>query len=1203
MKQATSQPRGTVPSSDAAAEAREPGLDLPPLTNPREAEKRIAELERALAEAREYLKSSEEPKEAKEVKVESNDGEKLLRAVPVPFLVLEPDLRVRTASESFYQTFQLTPAETEGRVIYEISHGKWNIPGLRKLLDEVILRNHACNNIEVTHEFDVIGPRTMLLNARRTDKEAGMTEHILLAIEDITERKQAEELLRRHHDTFFNLIENAPFGVYVVDEDFRMRQVSAGSAKAFANVRPLIGRDFAEVMHILWPEGFATEAIMRFRHTLKTGEPYVAAPLTEQRADVGEVESYDWKIERVMLPDGQWGVVCYYYDVTEQKRAEDALRTSEAQFRFVTDHVPVMILHCDAEARYTFVNAPYAARFHLRPENVVGRAIREVLGPEAYELIREHVETALRGENVEFEAQVPNSTRWLHCMYVPERAADGKVRGFVAVMQDITARKRAVEKVRESERLYRAIGESINYGVWTCDVAGRNTYVSESFLKLVGITQEQCSNFGWTELLHPDDVEHTLAAWKECVRTQGNWDMEHRFRGVDGQWHAMLARGVAVRNEEGVLTGWAGINLDITGLKEAQQALRDSEARMRLATEATAVGIWEWNVVTNQLVWDAELFRMYGIEPTPGGVLTYDDWKQAVLPGDLAAQEALLKDTVQHGGKNRGEFRIRRRDNGECRDIEAVETARKNERGEVEWVVGTNLDITERKRTSEALEDGAARFRALADNIAQLAWMAEPDGTLIWFNQRWFDYTGTTYEEMKIAGRQRLHHPDYLEKVTQKWQQHLVTGTIWEDTFPLRGVDGNFRWFLSRAIPIRDESGKVVRWFGTNTDVTEQRAATEALTLAKEQVEVASRAKDDFLAALSHELRTPLTPVLMTAEALQEDPDLPQDVREQLAMIFRNITLEARLIDDLLDITRISRGTLHVAPVTADVHALLDHTDEIIRADALIKDVGILFELTATQRHALVDPTRMQQVFWNVLKNAVKFSPAGGSITVSTHNDHGGRIVVSFKDDGIGIDAAALPHIFKAFEQGDIAGQHRYGGLGLGLAISHAIMEAHGGSIQAESAGVGQGTTFTVVLDTTEEPARVDQAHPPQAAESRALRLLTVDDHEPTRNVLVKLLTRSGHHVVSASTVEEALAAAAAQRFDVVISDLGLPDGSGMDLMREIKRLYQCHGIALSGYGMEEDLRQSQEAGFSAHLVKPVDYAQLRLYLMQIEVP
>ena len=1000
------------------------------------------------------------------------DASAILCAVPMPLLVLHPDLRVSMASESFYQTFQLAPTVTEGRKVGEINNGEWDIPVLHKLLEQIVSSQQALSDMELTHEFSTLGRRTLLFNARRMDNAAGMPEHILLAIEDITIRKQAEE----------------------------------------------------------------------------------------------------------------------------------ALRASEAQFRFVTDHVPLLILQCDAQVRYTFVNAPYAARFGLRPEDLLGRPLQEVLSAEAYASIQPRVAAVLRGEDVEFEQQLPNSTRWLHCVYVPERAADGGVKGFVAVMQDITARKRAVEKVRESERLYRAIGESINYGVWTCDVAGRNTYASESFLKLVGITQEQCSDFGWGELLHPDDVDHTLAAWQECVRTQGNWDMEHRFLGVDGRWHAILARGVPVRNEAGALTGWAGINLDITGLKEAQLALRESEARMRLATEATAVGIWEWNVRTGQILWDAELFRMYGISATPGGVVTYEDWQQAVLPEDLPAQKAILQDTLRSGGKSRREFRIRQRDSGECRYIEAVEIARKNDQGEVEWVVGTNLDITARKHTSAALEEGAARFRALADNIAQLAWMAEPDGTLIWFNQRWFDYTGTTFEEMQGMNRQKFHHPEYLDRVVQKWQHHLATGEVWEDTFPLRGADGQFRWFLSRAIPIRDDSGKVVRWFGTNTDVTEQRAATEALTQAKEQIEVASRAKDDFLAALSHELRTPLTPVLMTTAALQEDPKLPQDVRDQLAMVRRNITLEARLIDDLLDITRISRGALHILPLAADMHALLEHTHEIIRSDALGKNVRIIFDLKATQHYALVDPARMQQVFWNVLKNALKFTPADGRVTVTSHNDEAGRIVVAFRDSGIGIDPAILPHIFKAFEQGDIAGQHRYGGLGLGLAISHAIMTAHGGSITAESAGLGQGTKFTVTQATTDAPEREDQTQLPQPLENRVLRLLVVDDHEATRNVLVRLLTRSGHLVTSTSTVHEALAAASAEPFDALISDLGLPDGSGLELMREIKRLYGWHGIALSGYGMEEDLRQSKAAGFFAHLVKPVDFNQLRQQLLQIQV-
>ena len=311
----------------------------------------------------------------------------------------------------------------------------------------------------------------------------------------------------------------------------------------------------------------------------------------------------------------------------------------------------------------------------------------------------------------------------------------------------------------------------------------------------------------------------------------------------------------------------------------------------------------------------------------------------------------------------------------------------------------------------------------------------------------------------------------------------------------------------------------------------------------------------------------------------------------------------ARLIDDLLDLTRISRGKLSIAPVTADIHQLLEHSAEIVRSDGLGKQVRINFQLEATRYHSHVDPTRLQQVFWNLFKNALKFTPTGGTITVRTRNDDKRGIAVSVADTGIGISAEALPHIFKAFEQGDIAGQHRYGGLGLGLAISNAIIEAHGGAIRADSEGVGRGATFAVSLATVDAPATPAPAGTPHATPARALRVLVVEDHEATRTVLARLLTRSGHHIASFGTMREALAAFAAERFDAVISDLDLPDGSGLDLMREIQRQRPVPGIALSGYGMEEDLRQTKEAGFFAHLVKPVNLDQLRLLLEQITTP
>ncbi len=377
----------------------------------------------------------------------------------------------------------------------------------------------------------------------------------------------------------------------------------------------------------------------------------------------------------------------------------------------------------------------------------------------------------------------------------------------------------------------------------------------------------------------------------------------------------------------------------------------------------------------------------------------------------------------------------------------------------------------------------------------------------------------------------------------------------------------------------------------------------EALRQNMEEARAANRAKDDFLAALSHELRTPLTPVLMGVAALQEDASLPADAREQLIMMRRNIELEARLIDDLLDVTRISHGKLTIEHVPVDIHDLLRHCHEIIRSDGPGKNVDIVFDVTAARHHVLGDPARLHQVFWNLLKNAFKFTAEGGTITVRTRNCADDHVTVSVADTGVGISAEAMPHIFSAFEQGDVAGKHRFGGLGLGLTISKAIVDAHHGTIQVASPGAGRGATFTVTLATADAPGQAAAQHTTPPPPVQALRLLVVEDHAPTRDALTRLLTRSGHRITAAGSRREGIAAYETGEYDVVISDLGLPDGSGLDLMRSLQAIRPVIGIALSGYGTEEDVRQAKEAGFHAHLTKPVKIEQLRHILAELPVP
>jgi signal transduction histidine kinase len=363
-------------------------------------------------------------------------------------------------------------------------------------------------------------------------------------------------------------------------------------------------------------------------------------------------------------------------------------------------------------------------------------------------------------------------------------------------------------------------------------------------------------------------------------------------------------------------------------------------------------------------------------------------------------------------------------------------------------------------------------------------------------------------------------------------------------------------------------------------------------------LEAASRAKDDFLAALSHELRTPLNPALLLASALAEDETLPEAARHDLGVIAKGIALQAQLIDDLLDVTRITEGKLRLDLHPIDAHVAIHHAHEILKAD--ISNNGIQFKLQlGAEEHTInADAVRVQQIFWNVLKNAIKFTPHGGTVKVRTRNPSGnGKVLeVEISDTGIGIEREMLPKIFDAFIQEEHDAGHRFGGVGLGLAITHRLVELQNGRIIAESEGRSRGATFRIELPLASASAVAIPAgngRKPAARTQIARRILLVEDHEQTRATLTKLLERRGHNVLSVASTEEARERVAAGDCDLVISDLGLPDGDGHRLMLEMGRDYGLPGIALSGYGTDADIARSKASGFFAHLTKPVEIHSL----------
>jgi signal transduction histidine kinase len=429
----------------------------------------------------------------------------------------------------------------------------------------------------------------------------------------------------------------------------------------------------------------------------------------------------------------------------------------------------------------------------------------------------------------------------------------------------------------------------------------------------------------------------------------------------------------------------------------------------------------------------------------------------------------------------------------------------------------------------------------------------------------------------------------------------IVSGAMGEmvavDVLKAGATDYILKNHLERVVPA------VRRALREAEDRQARQHAEQAIREARDQAEAANRAKDQFLAILSHELRTPLTPTLTTIQMMEADPNLPGEFHDAVRMIRRNVELEVRLIDDLLNLTRISQGKLQLNLRPTDAHDTIRQVLAICDSDLHGKRLTVAVELTATQPRVMADPARLHQILWNIVKNAVKFTAPGGHITVHTFNVNADALKIQVSDTGIGIEPEALPKIFDAFEQGGKQITRQFGGLGLGLAISRALAEQHGGSLTASSAGKDQGATFSLRLPVTHE-MKMDASPANNSVKDQAAlqgcHVLLVEDHPDTARAMTRLIKRWGCVVETADSVATAMEAANAMPFDVLITDIGLPDGSGLDLMRQLRARRPIKGIAISGFGMEEDLRKSEQAGFAEHLVKPVDLRLLETTLARV---
>lgn len=637
------------------------------------------------------------------------------------------------------------------------------------------------------------------------------------------------------------------------------------------------------------------------------------------------------------------------------------------------------------------------------------------------------------------------------------------------------------------------------------------------------------------------------------------------------------------------------------------QELRENEQRLRAMFEKAVVGIIEIDPAGHCIALNDHLCQMLGYsrEEMLGQAI-----RDLTFPEDRPLNDEYFQALLQ-GRQNSVHYdkRYHKKD-GSLLWVHVTISAVRNDQNRFLYCIGTVQDIGVRKRAEERIRQlnfdlqqrnaelaiERERLQGVVEGIADEVWVCDVQGRISLINpstsalkvikenrDQPIDQAMEEVEILNADGTPRAHRNSPL---LRSLSGEILSG---EEIMRNRRT-GKTRYRQFSSAPTRDAAGAITGAVAVVRDITELKRLEQELKDAKDSAEQASLAKDHFLAVLSHELRTPLTPVVMALSMLDDRRDLEAGVREILGMVRRNIDLEARLIDDLLDITRIARGKIELQKQRVQLSTIISRAVEVCRSDIETRQLHFGANLGAIESCWIeADAPRLEQVFWNLLKNAIKFTPHGGCVGIRCRTIVG-QAVIDVIDTGVGIEPEALSRIFNAFEQAERSITKQFGGLGLGLAISKALVEMHGGAIEAYSDGKGKGAIFRVRLPLAIPAAAPEELAPiaPPLKTTHPLHILLVEDHGITAQIMQMVLEAEGHTVERAGDVATALKLAEQESFELLISDLGLPDASGLDLMRQLReRGYRFPGIALSGYGQEQDVKRSRETGFASHLIKP----------------
>lgn len=1113
------------------------------------------------------------------------------------------------------------------------------------------------------------------------DEPQGTTRTVR-TVSDVRVCRQSEAQQRRNHETFFHLVQNAPFGIYIVDADFRLIQISEGSKKVFSHVHSPIGRDFAEILRTIWEEPFATEAIERFQHTLLTGEPYRLSNSTEQRGDIAEVESYDWKIERITLPEGRHGVVCYFYDLTERLQFEERLHESEERMRLVLGASQLGVWIYDFTTQRIYRSLEHDEIFGTNKLEPTAEAFFNAVHPEDVERVRTEFNRAVESRSsydIELRIIRPDGEeRWVKNQGHATYGAEGKPLKFFGTVSDITVRRRRELNLAFLADLQKTLG-SLSSTTEILHVAGAHIagYLKLSHLLFTEIS-EAAEEASVIYDHHAEDAEslvglyslqqfHTEAERQQLVagqllvvndvRKDSNLkEGVARFEALgiralvdapylsDGRWKFVLTAQHDHPHE------WREDEIEL--LRElsaqiwlrlerasAEEALRENEKRLALALIAAAMGVWTWDLQTNAVQWSPEHYAIFGLDSFDG---TLEAFARTLHPEDAAHVLATVNGAIESHQPYEAQFRIIRGD-GTVRWVANRGRAEYDAHGKPLRMLGIVMDIEARKQAEDKLRESEQQLRSALNmvkreqiqlqtilaNLPVGVMVTDKNGAALMLNQVLNDiWKGNrTLQSLEQYGQYKAWELGTNKPFApEDWpiSKTLSTGEPQaENEFGFERFDGTTGIMSAMAVALKDDEGAVIGGVAVARDVTERKHADEerARLLESERrlraaAEEANRFKDEFLATASHELRTPLTSIVGWARMLRSGNLDEETAARALESIERNANVQTKLIEDLLDSSRIISGKLVLDVQPLQLESVISDAVNTVRPAAQAKNISLEVSIDATVDSVPGDANRLQQVIWNLLANAVKFTPRDGRVTVALQRVDA-QIEISVSDTGEGIASEFLPYVFDRFRQADGKTTKKHGGLGLGLAIVRHLVELHGGTVRAHSDGFGRGASFILSLPLSGNHVLSASHATPQVKKENVtttnlrmeclpnlagLRVLVIDNDRDTLEMLGATLSQCAAEVLTVTSVADALLELKRSKPDVLVSDIGMPGQDGYELIKSVREMEEqsarvIPALALTAYAKAEDRVRALAAGYQVHLAKPIEPAEFVLVI------